>query len=112
MILRTETSPLPVPLSRSMRLQRASVNYRYRIGWRHDTIRAGDNVTHVVHALKTDGPAGSLVRITSVNEKAFRLEAIGHVAGRVRILEAHWALRRTGAGLRRESSGDTGSSVQ
>ena len=49
----------------------------YRMGSRHDTLKAGDKVTLSVHPLETGGPVGSLIRITSVNGKPFPLKAIG-----------------------------------
>ena len=58
-------------------VQMTSVNFMYRMGWRHDTLKPGDKVTLSVHPLKRGGAVGSLIRITSVNGKPFPLRAIG-----------------------------------
>lgn len=58
-------------------VQLTSVNFLYRVGWRHDTLKRGDNVTLSVHPLKKGGSVGSLAGISSVNGKPFTLRAIG-----------------------------------
>lgn len=58
-------------------VQLTSVNFLYRVGWRHDTLKRGDKVTLSVHPLKRGGAVGSLASISSVNGKRFTLRAIG-----------------------------------
>jgi hypothetical protein len=58
-------------------VQLTSVNFLYRVGWRHDTLKPGDKVRLSVHPLKKGGAVGSLAGISSVNGKPFTLRAIG-----------------------------------
>lgn len=51
-----------------------SVNFMFRRGWRHDTLKPGDKVTLTVRPLKSGEPGGSLIAVSIVNGKPLTLQ--------------------------------------
>jgi len=60
--------------SREWSIECTSVNFMFRRGWRHDTLKPGDKVTLSVRPLKNGQPGGSLIQVSALNGKPLTLE--------------------------------------